>query len=139
MRCWRPAPLRTAGYAAGAVLAGVLATLGDQGPAALDGGLPLLVVAGVLLALVGLDLWFGEVLCADADGLVLSRGPRRGERLRWDEIERIEATSTTSRAVLRLSSLEIDLGARLVVLSRHRLGADPVAVADELRSLRSGG
>jgi hypothetical protein len=97
------------------------------------------VVAGVLLAMAGLDLWFGEVLCVDADGLALSRGPTGRDRLRWDEIERIEATSTTSRGVLRLSSLEIDLGTRLVVLSRHRLGADPAQVAEILRSLRAGG
>lgn len=138
-RCWRPSRARTTGYAGAAATAVVLALLTQRGPVDPDGGLPLLVVSAVLLALVGFDLWFADVLCADGDGLVLSRGPGRSERVGWDEIDRIEATSTTSRAVLRLSSLEIDLGGRLVVLSRHRLGADPAGVADELRRFRPNG
>jgi len=133
---WRPSPYRAAGYAVGAGVAVLMAALTERGPVDLEGGLPLLVVAGVLLALAGLDLWFGEVLRVDHEGLTLSHGPRRQERLPWSEIERLEATSTTSRAVLRLSSLEIDLGTRLIVLSRHRLGADPEVVADELRRRR---
>jgi hypothetical protein len=136
---WQPRPARAALYAGAAVVAGVLAWLSDGGPLGLGSGLPLTVVAVVLGILAGLDVWFRRGLRAGASGIELSHGPGRVELLPWDEIERIDAGSSRSRGLLRLASLEVDLGERLVVLSRHRLGADPAAVAEQLRAARPNG
>ncbi|HSP37444.1 MAG TPA: PH domain-containing protein [Frankiaceae bacterium] len=129
---FRPPAWRPWSYAAGALVALGLAVTSAAGPVALGSGIAFIVIAGVLLVLTGLDLWYGTPLVADQEGLLLGTAPRRNERIRWSDVERIEAT-TTSRGLVRLASLEIDLGDRLVVLSRHRLGVDPEAVADELR------
>jgi hypothetical protein len=129
---WRAPPWRRWSYAAGALVALGLAITSDDRAIALGNGVAFIVVACVLLALVGTDLWFDPALVADQDGLGVRAGPGRIARIAWADIESIEA-STTSRGPLRLSSLEIDLGDRLVVLSRHRLGADPEAVAVTLR------
>jgi hypothetical protein len=72
-------------------------------------------------------------LRADDDGLAVRSGFGGTERIRWSELSGVTATTTTSRGLLRLGSLEIEVGERLVLLSRHRLGSDPAAVADDLR------
>jgi hypothetical protein len=131
---WRPPSWRRCAYAAGAVLAVLIAAVTIDSSFVSGAGPGLVVVAGVLAVLAGLDVWHGVPLTAGADGIGLSTGLRRIEQVPWAEIERIEATSTI-RGGLRLASLEIDLGERLVLLSRHRLGSDPVDVAVELRKL----
>lgn len=136
---WRPSPRRRLLYLLGAVLLGLAAVLSDQGPLGLGTGLPLTVVAVLLAALAGLDTWYGCPLAADEIGLRLSRGPRRVDRVPWEAIGRIEASSASHRGFLLLSSLEIDVGERLIVLSKHRLGTDPEVVAEELRSVRPTG
>jgi hypothetical protein len=135
---WQPWRGRKLVYGALAVAVAVPALFADGGPFGLGTGLALTVVALLLGVLALLDLWFGEVLSADEEGIWLSHGPSRSECLPWTSIERIEATAV-SRGLLRLTSLEIDLGERLVVLSRHRLGADPQPVADALSSARPTG
>jgi hypothetical protein len=120
-------------YAAGALLALGLALTSSAGPFALGSGNAFVVIAGVLLVLAGLDFWYGPPLVADREGLQLRSGPGRTLRIPWADVESVESTTSTSRGLLRLASLEIDLGDRLVVLSRHRLGADPDEVAVELR------
>lgn len=136
---WSPWPGRRWCYAAAALVALALAAESEGGPVALGSGIAWTVVAAVLGVLAGLDVWYGTPLAADATGLLLRRGPGRVRHVDWASVEAIEATSTTSRGLLRLSSLEIDLTDELVVLSRHRLGADPVDVAAELRRRRPPG
>jgi hypothetical protein len=131
---WRPPSWRRCAYAATAVLAVLLAAVTTGSSFVSGAGPGLVVMGGVFAVLAGLDVWHGVPLTAGSDGIGLSTGLRRIEELPWREIERIEASST-ARGALRLSSLEIDLGERLVLLSRHRLGSDPVDVAVELRRL----
>jgi hypothetical protein len=109
----------------------VLALLSDRG--ATGSGVAFGVVAAVLAVLAGFDFWHGVPLTVDADGLRVRRGPGRVDAVPWAAIDRIEATTTSSRGLLRLASLEVDVGEQLMVVSRHRLGADPEEVADELR------
>ncbi|MDQ1674124.1 MAG: hypothetical protein QOC98_2686 [Frankiaceae bacterium] len=111
----------------------VLALTASGGPLGLDGGIAFLVLAAVGLTVTALDLWFGAALRADDDGLVVRSGPLREERIRWSEVTAVEATTTTSRGLLRLGSLEIEIGDRLVLLSRYRLGSDPAGIAADLR------
>jgi hypothetical protein len=136
---WQPSPRRRLLYLLGAVVLALFAVLGQDGPFGLGTGLALSVVAAVLFGSAALDVWIGVPLEADEQGLSLSRGGGRREQLPWSAIERIEATSTTHRGLLLLSSLEIDLGDRLILLSRHRLGHDPEAVARRLSSARPAG
>jgi hypothetical protein len=136
---WRPWPGRRWCYAAGAAAALVLAVRSEAGPVAVGSGLACTVVAAVLAVLAGLDLWYGTALAVDRTGLAVGTGPGRVRRIPWTDVERIEATSTSSRGLLRLASLEIDLGEQLLLLSRHRLGTDPVEVALELRRRRPSG
>src|ERR1700712_308071 len=122
---WRPPTWRRCAYAAGAALAALLAAVLTDGSFVDGAGPGLVAVAGVLAVLAGLDVWHGTPLAAGAEGIRLSNGPWRVEEVPWAEVERIEATSSTARGLVRLASLEIDLGERLVVLSRHRLGPAP--------------
>jgi hypothetical protein len=133
---WGPRRGRAATYAAAGLALGVLAFRTEGGPVGLDGGLPLTVVAVLLEVLAALDVWSGTALTADENGLLLSRGATRREFLPWSAIEEITATSERSRGLLQLASLEIDLGERLIVISRHRLGSSPETVAAVLRSVR---
>lgn len=128
---WRPWPGRRWCYAVGGAVALILAVRSEDGGAS-GSGPAFAVVAVVLAVLAGLDAWYGTPLKADAAGLRLRRGPRRVTTIPWSHIDRIEST-TTSRGLLRLTSLEIDDGEQLLLLSRHRLGADPEEVAAELR------
>lgn len=144
MTHWGPPPIRRWAYLGGAVVAALLAVGAESGIGGLGAGLALGVLAGVALVLGVLDLWFARALSLTGEGVVVHRGPRRSRHLRWSQIERIDATAD-ARGPLRLASLEIDLGDRngedpedaegsLILLSRHRLGADPAVVAEELRS-----
>jgi hypothetical protein len=132
---WQPPRRRRLGYAAGAGAALVLAFVSGS---ALGAALPLATVAAVLAILALLDAWYGQVLAVDERGLSLSRGGRVRELIGWGEISRIEAVRASHRGLLTSSNLEIDVGERLVLLSRHRLGADPQVVAAALRSSRPG-
>ena len=90
----------------------------------------LLVAAALWLAvLAGRDLLLAPVLDADLEGLRVVDGWRRLE-VAWLGVEDIRLI-TDRRAPL----VELDLGDRLVVLSRRRLARPPSEVVDELTAL----
>lgn len=154
---WGPSRLRTLAYAGASAAALLFALASSDGPLALEGGLAFLVLTVVGAVLAGLDLWFGTVLSADPDGIVLSAGGGRRRRVPWAHVVAVRAGTTNSRGLLKLSSLELDLArdgssgvsldeadevgetddAELVVLSGHRLGAVPALVAARLQELRA--
>ncbi|MBN9618405.1 MAG: PH domain-containing protein, partial [Actinobacteria bacterium] len=108
-----------AGGAAGAFLVSFLTT--DTA------GRLLAVIAGImLLAYVVTDLIFSPRLIASTEGLVV-RSPFARATLRWDEVDDVRA-DTRFRLGLRSTSLEIDAGPVLAVLTRRALGAEPVEV-----------
>lgn len=75
-------------------------------------------------------------LVADADGLTVTHGLRR-VHLAWADVHRIG--SLEGQAVRRrANALEIDLGERLLVVPRYRLGAPVPDVVSALSSIRGG-
>lgn len=106
--------------------AGLLAGAGVADPA----GRLLLVAAALWLAvLAGRDLLLAPVLDADTARLRVVDGWRRIE-VAWPRVENVRLV-TDRRAPL----IELDLGDRLVVLSRRRLGQSPQVIVDELTAL----
>ena len=106
--------------------AGLLAGAGVADPA----GRLLLVTAALWLAvLAGRDLLLAPVLDADTARLRVVDGWRRIE-VAWPRVENVRLV-TDRRAPL----IELDLGDRLVVLSRRRLGQSPQVIVDELTAL----
>ncbi len=106
--------------------AGLLAGAGVADPA----GRLLLVAAALWLAvLAGRDLLLIPVLDADTARLRVVDGWRRIE-VAWPRVENVRLV-TDRRAPL----IELDLGDRLVVLSRRRLGQSPQVIVDELTAL----
>lgn len=92
----------------------------------------LLALGATVVLAVGLrDLFLRPTLVADRDGLVIVDGLARVQA-RWADVERLRIV-TDRRAPL----LEVDLGARVVVLGRRRLGAAPYQVLEELEALRT--
>ena len=90
----------------------------------------LLVAAALGLAvLAGRDLLLTPVLDADTEGLRVVDGWRRIE-VAWSRVEDVRLV-TDRRAPL----VELDLGDRLVVLSRRRLARSPRDIVDELTVL----
>jgi hypothetical protein len=99
------------------------------------GGRLLLGLAVVLLlGYVGSDLIFSPRLVASADGVVVN-SPITRARLSWDEVQEVRAETRVRRG-LRNTTLEVDAGPVLVVLSRRALGADPVEVAELVEAFR---
>ena len=97
-------------------------------------GRVLLVPAGlVLVAVAARDLLLRPVLSAGPVGLELVDGWRR-VHLPWSQVASVRLV-TDRRAPL----LEVDLGHRLVVLSRRRLGRPPHEVVAALTALRRPG
>lgn len=94
----------------------------------------LLVAAALWLAvLAGRDLLLRPVLAADATSLHIVDGWRRIE-VPWSGVDGVRLV-TDRRAPL----VELDLGDRLVVLSRRRLGRPPQQIVAELTALRAAG
>lgn len=107
--------------------AGLLAAATVVDPA----GRFLLVPAAVLLgALAARDLLLGPTLVANAVTLTVVDGFRKITAC-WPDVERLRVV-TDRRAPL----LELDLGSRLVVLSRRRLGGPPSLILSQLETLR---
>jgi hypothetical protein len=129
---FRPYTGLTAAAGVGAVVAVVLAWLADDAPSRL-----LFAIAAVVLAAytVG-DLVFAPRLRADRTGVRI-RTPMTRADLRWDEIEDVRA-DTRDRLGLRSTTLEIDIGADIVVFSKRALGADPEFVAKQVRAFAPG-
>jgi hypothetical protein len=120
----------TALAAVGLLVALGFAALGDD-PA---GRLLAAIAVVVLVAYVVSDLLFRPRLIASHEGLTI-RAPTARARLPWHEVERVHA-DTRLRLGLRSTTLEIDAGATLVVLSRRALGADPETVAELVNAFR---
>ncbi len=116
-----------AGGAAGALIA-VLIT-GDVGGRLLAG-----FAAALLLAYVVTDLVFSPRVVASAAGVVI-KSPLLRTRLTWAEIEDVRP-DTRLRFGLRATTLEIDAGSTLAVLSRRAIGADPLWAADLILAFR---
>ncbi len=92
----------------------------------------LLALGATVVLAVGLrDLFLRPTVVADRDGLIIVDGLARVQA-RWADVERLRIV-TDRRAPL----LEVDLGARVVVLGRRRLGAAPYLVLEELEALRA--
>ena len=90
----------------------------------------LLVPAALgLTVLAGRDLLLTPVLDADTEGLRVVDGWRRIE-VAWSRVEDVRLV-TDRRAPL----VELDLGDRIVVLSRRRLARSPRDIVDELTVL----
>ena len=120
----------TALAAGGTVAALVAALLAGDGP-----GRVLALVAVVVLGAYAIgDVVFSPRLVADADGVVL-RTPTTRARLAWAEIEHVRADNR-QRLGLRSTSLEIDAGPVLAVLSRRAIGADPEQAAELINAFR---
>lgn len=120
----------TAAAALGALAAVALAALGGD-PA---GRLLAVIAALVLVAYVVTDVVFSPRLVVSGEG-VLIRSPLTRANLAWAEVDDVHAESRT-RFGLRSTTLEIDAGPVLAVLSRRALGADPAEVADLVRAFR---
>ena len=120
----------TVAAAAGVLIAAGAALLATSGPGRL-----LAVLAGVVLAAYAVgDLVFSPRLQVDAGGLAI-RTPATRARLPWADVEHVRADSRL-RLGLRSTTLEIDAGAVLVVLSRRAIGADPEQAADLINAFR---
>lgn len=114
----------TALAAFGAVIAAVTAAVTtDVAGRLLSGAAALLLFAYV----VG-DLVFRPRLVVDAHGVRI-RSPLARVDIPWSQVDAVRA-DTRLRFGLRSTTLEVDAGATLVVLSRRALGADPQRVAE---------
>lgn len=120
----------TAAAALGVLVAVVLGVVGGD-PA---GRLLAAVAALVLVAYVIADVAFSPRLVVSGEGVVI-RSPLTRATLTWGEVDDVRAESRT-RLGLRSTTLEIDAGPVLAVLSRRALGADPAEVADLIRAFR---
>lgn len=122
---------RYTALAAGGSFGALIATLitGDAG-----GRLMLGLATVILLAYVGSDLIFSPRLVASADGLIVN-SPMTRARLSWAEVNEVRAPTRIRRG-LRNTTLEVDAGPVLAVLSRRALGADPVEVAELVEAFR---
>jgi hypothetical protein len=120
----------TAAAALGVLVAVVLGVVGGD-PA---GRLLAAVAALVLVAYVIADVAFSPRLVVSGEGVVI-RSPLTRATLTWGEVDDVRAESRT-RLGLRSTTLEIDAGPVLAVLSRRALGADPAEVADLVRAFR---
>jgi Bacterial PH domain len=111
-------------------VAAIAFALSDDRPGRLLAAIAAVVLAGYVLG----DLVFSPRLVADRSGLTI-RSPFTRATVGWDEVETIRADAR-SRFGIRSTTLEIDAGAVLAVLSRRALGADPAEVAGLLGALR---
>ncbi|WP_055478585.1 PH domain-containing protein [Sphaerimonospora mesophila] len=114
---------------AGAVLFGVLATIGDHHQLFLAG-----VVALGFAVVAVRDLVVPVRLSAGADGLVVA-GLAGRERVSWNDVDRIRVDSRR-RYGLTTELLEIEAGDQVHLFSRFDLGASVFDVADELMKSR---
>ncbi len=123
----------TAGAAVGTVVAAIAAAV--TGDAA--GRLLWLLAAVLLLAYTVTDLVFSPRVEASLAGLTI-RSPLTRVAVPWAEVESVRP-DTRARWGLRSTTLEIDAGATLVVLSRRALGRDPAEAAELILAFRPAG
>lgn len=113
-----------------AVAAAVTALLAPDAPGRLLAGIAVLLLAGYAAS----DLVFSPRLVASAEGLHV-RAPLGRATLAWASVEDVRADARV-RFGLRSTTLEIDAGERLIVLTRRGLGANPARSADLINALR---
>ncbi|MCW2596486.1 MAG: hypothetical protein QOH52_2762 [Pseudonocardiales bacterium] len=116
--------------AAGVVVAVVIAVLANDRAGQLLAGLAALVLALYVVS----DLVFSPRLVVSAQGLRV-RSPFTRADLPWSQVEDVRA-DTRTRLGLRSTTLEIDAGPVLAVMSRRALGADPEDVAELVNAFR---
>ncbi|MDT4949608.1 MAG: hypothetical protein QOJ37_2203 [Pseudonocardiales bacterium] len=116
--------------AAGVVVAVVIAVLANDRAGQLLAGLAALVLALYVVS----DLVFSPRLVVSAQGLRV-RSPFTRADLPWSQVEDVRA-DTRTRLGLRSTTLEIDAGPVLAVMSRRALGADPADVAELVNAFR---
>jgi hypothetical protein len=126
-----PARRLTIGLLAGTAIAVLSAFLVDM-----PGRLLLIVLAAALLAESGRALLIRPVLTADPTGLTL-RAAGRTRHHPWSAVVSVRARTT--RRLVSVATLEIDLGDDLIVIPAYRLGNDPTDVAGVLETLRPSG
>jgi Bacterial PH domain len=136
----RPAELRfvpdrryTALAGGGFAVAVIVALLAADAP----GRLLAAGAAVVLAAYVAADLVFTPRVVVSAGGVVVN-APLLRTRLPWTAVERVHA-DTRLRLGLRATTLEIDAGETLAVLSRRAIGVDPEVAAEQIRAFRPTG
>lgn len=117
----------------GVVVALAVLLVTHDNPGRLILGIAALVLAGYVVT----DLLFSPRLVASAEGVVVN-SPLTRARLAWSEVEDVRA-DTRLRFGLRSTTLEIDAGSTLAVLSRRAIGADPAEAADVIRAFRPAG
>jgi Bacterial PH domain len=120
----------TALAAGGVVVALAVLLTTDDSPGRLILGIAAMVLAGYAAT----DLFFSPRLVASAQGVAVN-APLTRARLAWADIEDIRA-DTRLRFGLRSTTLEIDAGSTLAVLSRRSIGADPAEAAELIRAFR---
>jgi Bacterial PH domain len=122
---------RFTALAGGAAVLALVVALGTDD----SGGRLLAAIAiALLLAYVVSDLVFSPRLVASFDGIVI-RSPFTRATLSWPEVEQVRA-DTRLRHGLRSTTLEIDAGSTLAVLTRRALGADPAEAAELIEAFR---
>ena len=122
---WKPDPRWIAVELSAGVLLLALVSVVDAP------GAVLLVPGGLAALVFGLrDLVLAPVLKADASGVTVVEGVRRTAAT-WPQVARVRVVRDR-----RTPLLELDLGDRLVVLSRRRLGAPVDDVLAQLEALR---
>jgi hypothetical protein len=114
----------------GVLIAVVLLVLTDDLAGRLLAGVAALVLAIYAVS----DLVFSPRLVASGEGLVV-RSPLTRARLPWSAIEDVRA-DRRARFGLRSTTLEIDAGPVLAVLSRRALGSDPQDAAELINAFR---
>ncbi|WP_375477904.1 PH domain-containing protein [uncultured Jatrophihabitans sp.] len=127
---FRPDPRPTAGALGGCVVAALIAALSSDAQGRLLAG----IAAVVLAAYVSADVLFTPRLVVGGDGIVI-RSPLVRATLGWAEIDDVRADART-RLGLRSTTLEIDAGPMLAVLSRRALNTDPHDVAEVIAAFR---
>ena len=100
------------------------------------GRLLVIVVAAAVVAEAIRVVAVRHVLVADEGGLRIHTGVR-SHHYPWAEVVGVEARTT--RRVVSVATLEIDLGEGLVVIPAYRLGVDPADVALRLSKRRPAG
>jgi len=134
---WAVPAWLVAALAAVSLVALTAAARADDGPSRL-----LFLVLG---AATGAEALRGGLLrptiAADAEGLDVVSGLRR-IRVPWGSVRTIGAMgepSTGARLRRRAEALEIDLGERLLLVPRYRLGAPVADVVSRLETIRTNG
>jgi hypothetical protein len=127
---FRPDRRYTALAAGGALVAVGLAVVAGE-PA---GRLLAVGAAVVLAAYLATDLLFSPRLLVSAEGIVVN-SPLLRTRLAWGEVEDVRA-DVRQRLGLRSTTLEIDAGATLAVLSRRAIGTEPETAAALIAAFR---